>query len=276
MLEHRIGFVLDSPGGPVGWLAGADLGHLELQRAQFRRLEQNAFQLDLARAMVVGKIANCRVVLRRYLRLRGDCDTGALDALKAAQREAACAGSLDVLRGHEGQAAKLYFAALAALLPPPWQFDGRNRHPPRDPFNALLSYGYAVLFQNVLTLLVRRGLNPCVGVLHALRDGHAALASDLMEEFRALVVDTVVLRMIMRSALHLPDFEQGDANCPCRLGHEARHRYLHALENRLDSPLTDPANGQMLDYRRAIESQVALYAEVVTGRTPRYTAFTQR
>lgn len=229
MLEHRIGFVLDSPGGPVGWLAGADLGHLELQRAQFRRLEQNAFQLDLARAMVVGKIANCRVVLRRYLR-----------------------------------------------LPPPWQFDGRNRHPPRDPFNALLSYGYAVLFQNVLTLLVRRGLNPCVGVLHALRDGHAALASDLMEEFRALVVDTVVLRMIMRSALHLPDFEQGDANCPCRLGHEARHRYLHALENRLDSPLTDPANGQMLDYRRAIESQVALYAEVVTGRTPRYTAFTQR
>ncbi|MDX9716208.1 MAG: CRISPR-associated endonuclease Cas1 [Thauera sp.] len=276
MLEHGVGFVLNGRGGPIGWLAGADLGHLELQRAQFKRIDQAGFRLDTARALVQGKITNSRVLLRRYLRLRADRDNGALDQLAALQRGLEHATGVDAVRGFEGQAAKVYFDALARLLAPNWSFESRNRRPPLDPVNALLSYGYAVLFQNTLTLIVRRGLNPCVGVLHGLRDGHASLASDLMEEFRPLVVDAVVLRMLLGGDFKPHDFENGGPDLPCRIGHAAKRRFIQALEKKLDHPLTHPATGQVVDFRRAIESQVALYADVLSGRVPRYQAFIQR
>lgn len=276
MLDNRIGFVIQGRSGVVGWLSGSDLGHLELQRAQFKQLDRAGFRLETARALVKGKIANSRLLLRRYLRLRADRDTGAVDALAALQRGLAAAPSVEAIRGFEGQAAKTYYDALSKLLAPTWRFESRNRRPPQDPVNALLSYGYAVLFQNVLTLIVRRGLNPCLGVLHGLRDGHASLASDLMEEFRPLVVDAVVMRMLLRDEFGPRDFETGDTALPCRLSATARRRFVKALEAKLDHPLTHPANGRLLDFRRAIETQVAHYADVLLGRVARYEAFTQR
>jgi CRISPR-associated protein Cas1 len=183
------------------------------------------------------------------------------------------APSLDVLRGFEGAAARRYFAALSRLLAPKWAFAGRNRQPPRDPVNVLLSYGYAVLFQNVLTLLVRRGLNPHLGALHAVGQAHAALASDLMEEFRPLVVDAVVLRLTLNDDLSADDFDHSGGKLPCCLRDRARRRFIKALEDKLDSPLHHPVSGRELDMRRAIAAQADAWALHVSGKARAYRPF---
>lgn len=169
----------------------------ELKAMQYSKAGEASFLLAMARSIVTGKIANCRLVLRRYTRNHELADARLRDEEQENMQQAvARADTLDEVRGHEGMAARVYYSALSDLLPETWKFDKRTRQPPLDPVNVLLSYGYAALFANIKTLIRRRGLDPHVGNLHALRDGHAALASDLMEEFRPLLVDSTVLQLI--------------------------------------------------------------------------------
>ncbi|HMW64300.1 CRISPR-associated endonuclease Cas1, partial [Accumulibacter sp.] len=126
-------------------------------------------------------------------------------------------------------------------LPSRWPFPGRRRQPASDPVNALLSYGYAVLFQNLLTLVVERGLDPFFGCLHALRDGHPALVSDLMEEFRALTVDAVVLNLLCHGDIRDDDFSSAGEGETCRIGLSLRKVYLAALEGRFQGTVTQRA-----------------------------------
>ncbi len=243
-----------------------------LHREQFTTAADDAFCLPLAREFIRGKISNCRVLLMRYARSRS------LPVLKdsAAKLQGIVgrlnkAASLDQLRGMEGAAAREYFSALGVLLGSRWNFTARKRRPPPDPVNALLSYGYTLLLYNVYSLLLGKGLNPFVGYLHPLRSGHPALASDLIEEFRASVVDAVVCNLLLNDKIVQENFTTitGEQR-RCRIHNAVRQRFIVRIEEKLNSTVTHPVSGVKIDYRRCIEQQLQELVSVIMGKRELY------
>ena len=262
--------VADQAGKPQGAFRDETDGQLVLRRRQWQRLGEPEFILDTARAIVAAKIANGRLVLRRYYRNRpGKCNPHD-STLASHQNAVASAETLEAVRGHEGAAARAYFDALRDLLAPQWPFAGRSRRAPRDAVNALLSYGYGMVYHTMLNLIVRRGLDPHIGSLHAVRQGHAALASDLMEEFRALVIDATVLKLLLGGKVIASDFEYSDGEYPVRIGRDLRKRFIAEIEAKLASPLNYPRTGKRIDYRRCMLMQVAHWSEVIGGNMAAY------
>ena len=200
------------------------------QRERFARTE---WSIRAARALVMARARH----MREHLRQRAPQGLHpAREALTQAIANAGRATDRDQLNGIEGSATRACFAALAQLVPDDYGFDGRNRRPPRDPFNALLSLGYSLLHANCLTLIRISGLYPWLGLYHVPHGGHAALASDLMEPFRHLI-ERAALTALTRGMLTPEDFrnhpEQG-----CRLTPVALRRYLALVWERLDQPVT--------------------------------------
>lgn len=265
---------------PAGSDAGASLDRgalpdLDLLQRQHALAANPACALARARELLDGKLHNAKVVLRRFAR-RSDAEAQAAVAravavLDHAHERLAFAADTAALRGHEGHAARAHFEAMAALLPPAWAFDGRRRRPPPDPVNVLLSFGYAVLQANMLTLVRLAGLNAHLGVLHTARAGGHALVSDLIEEFRAPVVDAVVLTLLREGRLQPAHFDTDPAaEWPCRLTREGRRLYVDALEAKLASRFVHPRLGQAVDLRRAMQAQVQHWVRVVRGQEPAY------
>ena len=219
-LMHRLAesgialVLLDDNGRFKARLEGAVSGNVLLRQAQFQRVADPVFTLDMARACVAGKIKNTRQVLQRGAREAKDEHeaktlTRWVDDLAAALRALVEVKDLDSLRGVEGAAARQYFSGLNLLVRPDqraaFAMDGRTRRPPRDRFNAMLSFLYAMWMNDCRSALEAAGLDPQVGFLHALRPGRAALALDLMEEFRPWA-DRLALTLINRGQLGADDF----------------------------------------------------------------------
>jgi CRISPR-associated protein Cas1 len=271
---HQSGLVFafeESHGRPLGRFDNRRNGNLELHRKQFGREKEADFALMLARAFVTGKLHNRRLVLRRHNRRRQLTEIDAAEtAMADLEYRLARAPTLDVVRGLEGAAAREYFQALKILIPEHWGFPGRRRSPPGDPFNVLLSYGYGVLFNNVHTLIERRNLNPWLGFLHTANGRHPALVSDLMEEFRAPIVDAVAINALI-NVLKPEDFIfDGDHELPCRLTDSARKKYIAWLQNKFRAGILHPRTGQKLDHHRLVQYQVWHYARVILGEEPVY------
>lgn len=215
LAEDGIALVLlDDNGRFKARLEGAVTGNVLLRQAQFQRVADPVFTLDMARACVAGKIKNTRQVLQRGAReakLEDEAKalTRLADDLAASLRALPEATSLDVLRGIEGEAARQYFSGLNLLVRSDqrsaFAMEGRTRRPPRDRFNAMLSFLYAMWMNDCRSALEAAGLDPQVGFLHALRPGRAALALDLMEEFRPWA-DRLALTLINRGQLEADDF----------------------------------------------------------------------
>lgn len=260
--------LLNAQGTFRGMLHACESRFADCQRDQFMAAEDPAFTAHLAVGFVTGKIANSRTVLQRYGRKQGaDRVAPHLAELEGLERNAAQAASLDALRGYEGAAARAYFAGWRELLPPDLGFETRRKHPAPDPVNALLDLGYSLLNQNLRGLLAAQGLNPAVGFLHPPRDGHPALASDLMEEFRAMAVDTLVFGGFLAGTFAVGDFERdADAEWPCRLTQPALRRFLEKFEKRMNSPLSHPDEDGRLDYRRVMQRQCRHLAETIGRR----------
>jgi len=278
-LAEKIPIVLlSSTGRYHGVIDSFDTDPVLLHRDQFRRAEDPHFCLSAAKSIITGKLANSRVVLTRYARRHDNKElTSAIDALKHLKYKVSTALSLDQLRGFEGAGAKAYFGAISGLLGAPWKFQGRKRQPPPDPVNALLSYGYTLLFYNVFALLRARGLNPHVGYLHPVRSGHPALVSDLMEEFRSIIVDTTILSLLLNQRIQVSEFEfDADQQLPCRLGASARKVFIRAFEKKMNDTLRHPVTGVAMDYRRCIEAQVNEFAAVLRGKKDQYTPMVLR
>lgn len=199
-------------------LEGPVSGNILLRQAQHARAADPAFTLAIARAFVAGKIRNTRQVLVRGAReAKNEEDSAHLtrraDDLAAALRALPEAGDLDTVRGIEGEAARQYFAGLNLVLRTDaravFAMDGRSRRPPRDRMNALLSFLYAMLMNDCRSAAEAVGLDPQLGFLHAVRPGRAALALDLMEEFRPLA-DRLALTLVNRGQLKSGDFSEYD------------------------------------------------------------------
>lgn len=278
-LQERIPiYLLSGQGHYYGVIDSFSTEPVLLQREQFLRADDPAFCLKLATALVHGKVANSKLMLQRLARRHNAVVlTSAAAALTNALTNLDGATSLDELRGFEGNAAKVYYQALSASLDSSWGFSQRVRQPPTDGINAMLSYGYTLLFYNIYSLLRSRGLNPQVGFLHALRQGHPALASDMVEEFRALVVDAVVWKLALNQHVTPDDFDYPKtAGEGCFLKPHARQVFIKVLEEKLNSAITHPGTGIQLDYRRCMEYQVQHLTQVIRGTETDYQAMVPR
>lgn len=283
LCDRQIPIVYHSYGGYFrGITTGLPSKNIELRIHQHRLAADAGFPLRLARAWVAGKIENQRTLLRRN---HPDAPQPALDDLARHIQLAHRAESIPSLLGIEGNAARLYFSAFPGLLRPrdvePWaddaftfHFDKRNRRPPVDPVNALLSFGYAILAKDLTLACWTVGLDPFLGFFHQPRHGKPALALDLMEEFRPIIVDSVVITAINTGVLSSADFiQRGPA---VALRPDGRKRFLQAYERRMDSLVTHPVFGYRITYRRVLQVQTRLLARVLTGELPDYPPFTTR
>lgn len=247
-------------------------------------------QFAVARQCVAGKLVNMRALLLRFARSREAGEQRALEA--AAEQVRRCLlqlkhlaapvavdpgdrmHGLGPLLGLEGSGSGAYYGALGAMLLGGWTFPGRVRRPPTDPVNALLSFGYTVLTKQVVSLVWAVGLDPGIGVLHQPGFGKPALALDLLEQFRAPVVDSVVLTVLNTGQLKPDDFRYELGGC--WLDDAGRKLFLTRLEARLDEKVKHPVFKYTVTYRRSIELQARLFAKYALGEVDRYVPFTVR
>ena len=243
--------LLDDNGRFKARLEGAVSGNVLLRQAQFQRVADPAFTLDMARASVAGKIKNTRQVLQRGAReAKAEDEANALarlaDNLAASLRALPGENSLDGVRGIEGEAARRYFSGLNLLVRADqraaFAMDGRTRRPPRDRLNALLSFLYAMWMNDCRSALEAAGLDPQVGFLHALRPGRASLALDLMEEFRPWA-DRLALTLINRGQLKAHDFVLREGGAVA-LQPDARKAVVVAYQERKKDDINHPLLAQ--------------------------------
>ncbi len=243
--------LLDDNGRFKARLEGAVSGNVLLRQAQFQRVADPAFTLDMARASVAGKLKNTRQVLQRGAReAKAEDEANALarlaDNLAASLRALPGEDSLDGVRGIEGEAARRYFSGLNLLVRADqrtaFAMDGRTRRPPRDRLNALLSFLYAMWMNDCRSALEAAGLDPQVGFLHALRPGRASLALDLMEEFRPWA-DRLALTLINRGQLKAHDFVLREGGAVA-LQPDARKAVVVAYQERKKDDINHPLLAQ--------------------------------
>lgn len=285
-LMHRLAdaatalVLLDVNGRFKARLEGAVSGNVLLRQAQHRAVDNAAFTLELARALVAGKLKNQRQVLLRGAREAKLPDeearlTRAAQDLAASLRALPQATTLDVLRGVEGEAARTYFAAINLVvlsdLRADFSMDGRSRRPPRDRMNALLSFLYAMWMNDCRSACEAAGLDPQLGFLHAVRPGRAALALDLVEEFRPLA-DRLALTLVNRGQLRASDFALREGGA-VSLEANARKAVVVAYQERKQELLTHPLLTESLPLGVVPLVQARLLARHVRGEAPTYLPF---
>jgi CRISPR-associated protein Cas1 len=268
-----------------GWFYGITAGlntkNVFLRRAQFRLAEEEWFAARLARRLVAGKIRNQRTLLQRN---HVEPDSRVLKEMREMAERSERARSLDELLGIEGNAARLYFGQFSGMIkvesddgaPERFRFDfeGRNRRPPRDAVNALLSLAYSVLTKDLTIACYAVGFDPFMGFYHQPRFGRPALALDLMEPFRPLIADSAVLSAINTKMVTPKDFIQvGPA---VSLTPEGRKGFFRAYELRMDTMVTHPLFDYRVSYRRLLEIQARLLGRVLEGEIGAYPVFVTR
>jgi CRISPR-associated protein Cas1 len=219
-----------------------------LRLAQYALYHDTERRLALVKAIVSAKIHNQHLILYRHK--LGD------NSLKLRKKLVSEQASLEQVMGVEGLAAKEYFACWDALLKEPWSFPRRNRRPPTDPVNSLLSFAYGLLRMQVTAAVHLAGLDPYIGYLHEVHHGQPAMVLDLMEEFRPLVGDSLVLSVLNNRELQPDDFTESLG--AYRLSEDGRKRFLQAFERKMNDEFKHPVFDYRCTYRRAIELQARL------------------
>lgn len=280
---------LTASGRFLAALQPAPTKNVRLRVNQYRYFSEPHHALQLAKAVVAAKISNQRTLMMRSLRslhttpshLNDTHSTHQLAARDMAHLLARLEHTHDpaAVLGIEGQAAALYFKHFPLMIKNQlpgrtFDFHARNRRPPRDPVNALLSFGYALLLKDCFSVLCTVGFDPYFGFYHASRHGRPSLALDLMEEFRPIIVDSVVLTLINNQSLSPEHFHSWQH--ACHLNDQGRTRFLQAYEQRKATVVTHPLFGYKMTYARMLEVQARLLAAHIRGDLPHYVGFTVR
>lgn len=265
--------------GPYGEWVGrwdpAESKHVLLRRAQFRAADDPKQTLAIARRIIEGKLRNSRALLMRARRESMIVDHGEIEALTALIHRVEHTDQIDLIRGIEGEGSAIYFSAWGRLVSRHgFAYRGRQRRPPPDPINSLLSFGYSLLTHAAGTAVRIVGFDAHVGFLHSERYGRESLALDIVEEFRAPIVDALVAALINRRVLKPDDFNQAPTSC--LLKPAARRRFIEQYEMKLDSELVHPVLGTRVTYRRCLELQARVLAKCLIGELPGYVPFCKR
>ncbi|NOK65509.1 MAG: CRISPR/Cas system-associated endonuclease Cas1 [Chloroflexi bacterium AL-N10] len=243
-------------------------GALRVQQMQFVLVPAQA--IILARGLIAAKITNQRTILRAT---NWATATAASTQLTTLLGQLDQATTLDQLRGYEGAAAAAYFGAWRTALPPAWGFGSRAFYPPPDPVNALLSFGYTLALHDMLTAVQLTGLDPYLGTFHAVEAGRPALALDLIEEFRPILVDRLVLEVLQTNAITRTRFvrppERPDA---VYLDQAGRAVMVDQYEAVMQRPVRLPT-GEQTPLRRVMVLQAQAVARVFRGEQPTYVGF---
>jgi CRISPR-associated protein Cas1 len=269
-IDRGIDVVLLGGGGPGGRLSSLWASDPTARRAQYRVADDPRRALELARSFVDGKIANLRVGLLHADRRESDpARADVAVTLEVTRLVLADAASIEEVMGHEGMATREYFRAWWLVLDQGWGFAARQRRPPPDPVNAMLSFGYTLLLHDAVAALAMAGLDPAVGYLHQARWGRPNLALDLMEEYRPLIVDAVVLRCATTGMVQPEDFEiipeQGS-----RMNAKARHAFLAAYERRMLTLFTHDRTRRRVSYRVGLGLQAKALARALVDPNQPY------
>jgi len=254
-----------------GRLTGDAPPHVALRRLQYRRADDAEWSLKLARRIVEGKLRNCRALLQRYRRDRVAPPSVLDDAITTIWETI---GKLEPVQGRsaltglEGYGTRRYFAGFRALLNDGWGFGGRERRPPPDPVNVLLSFGYTLLLANVMHSVQTVGLDPFLGFLHTDAYNRPSLALDLMEEFRPLLVDSLVLRCCNERLLTPRHFGSSDDPLrPIVLHDDGKRSFVRAFEERMRLQVLHPEGADSgpgrVPYRRCVELQARRLARAI-------------
>lgn len=251
-------------GAYYGRLISTNHVNVQRQRKQAELEHNEKFKLDFSRRIINAKIKNQIVILRRYSR-DTDIDVHPIVAqMNNLNQRVLDADNIEQLMGYEGAAAKLYFRQLGELISPIFAFTGRSKRPPMDPFNSMISLGYSIVLNELYGKLEGKGLNPYFGIMHKDREKHPTLASDLMEEWRAVLIDSTALSMLNGHELKSSDFYTGIEQPGVFLGKEAFKKYVKKLENKFNM------ENRYLSYiyysvsfRRAMDLQVNQFVKAI-------------
>ena len=273
--------LLSQQGKYFSRIESTDDVNIALERLQFERSSDKKFLFECAQNFVRAKLHNSGVLLKRHAEtdLSNEPLRQAIAGMRHLEEALERAETIDAVRGYEGQGAALYFSVFEELFEHgAFTFRLRVRRPPTDPVNAMLSFGYSMLFNNLFSMARLHRLHPYVGFLHADKPQHPALISDLIEEFRTLI-DGMVIGIINKRLIGLHEFTtlHHDDGSPkgCYLSDEGRKTYLREFENLMHRDTTHTATGYQVSYRRCLDLQVGQFALYLKGEKP-YTPYTRR
>jgi len=257
-------------------------GRLFSTESKFGALRQQQFQancdqlrrLDIAKEIVRGKLLNQRTMLLRYAREKENNELHLLpELIQKCLKDLTRADDIGSLMGVEGYASTIYFKAFKTILKKDFGFKGRARRPPPDPVNSLLSFGYTLLTYDIQSAVHAIGLDPFLGFLHATEYSRPSLALDLMEEFRPIIVDSVVLKLINSQIINERDFEPSQEIKAVFLTQEGIKKFIHHYEERLQTQVLHPLDKVRVNYRRCFELQARHMERTILGKEAKYQPF---
>lgn len=239
------------------------------QRLQAEIEHDKKFKASIARKIISAKIQNQIVILRRYARNRNVDIEQSVKEMQTMQKKVLSAHTDEQIMGYEGTAAKAYFRVLGQLVDSKFQFRGRSRRPPMDPFNSLISLGYSIILNEIYGKIEGKGLNPYFGILHKDHEKHPTLASDLMEEWRAVLIDSTALSVLNGCELQIDDFYSPMDEPGVFLTKDAFKKYVKKLETkfRTDSKYLDYIDHRV-SFRRAMDYQIGQFVKAVENHDP--------
>lgn len=278
--ENSVGVCFLSENGKfLAKVYGPQHGNVLLRKSQYAKADNEQQALAISRAVIAAKVTNSRTLLMRHTRNHpGNSSqslSDAIDVLGRRLRNIQTASNLEEARGYEGECATLYFGVLSELITAQkedFHFNGRNKRPPLDPVNALLSFLYALLVNDVRSALETVGLDPQVGFLHKIRPGRPSLALDIMEEFRAYLADRVMLNLVNLRQVSARDFDIRESG-EVRLSDQARKTVITAYQKRKQEELTHPFLGEKMTAGLLPHVQAQLLARHIRGDIPDYPPF---
>lgn len=256
-----------------GRLTPLESRNVPLRLRHYELSQQQAFALEISKRMIAGKIANSISILARYQRNHPDVGfTPAIDRMSELQNEAMRKRTLESLRGVEGQSAAIYFECFGRMLRNDVQFSGRSRRPPTDPVNALLSFGYTLLYNEAIGVLALVGFDPYLGFFHGINYGRCSLALDLMEEFRHIVVDRLVVSSINLGMFQRHHFDVADDG-GFYLKEEPRKKFLKEYEKLMTNEFLCGRTSERISFRKALHEQALMLQRVLMNKNVEYESF---
>lgn len=271
LLEHGIEMaLLTRTGKIIGQITSPSTKNIELRVEQFRRHGDEAFALNLSRAIVKGKLANCIGVMTQFSYNHPAINLAEEKAgIEESMGKIDCLGSVESIRGIEGVAARRYFEGFGKMVLGEFKFEGRKKHPSTDPVNALLSFGYTLIFNEISSLLDGLGFDPYLGYFHEVEYGRASLASDIQEEFRA-AVDRFTLYLVNNRMLCENDFYANQKDGSVYLKREAMKKYFIEYEKYLNREFRHPETEENTTLRKCFRIQAEKLAGFIKGGNTYY------
>ena len=248
LLEREISVTwLSSTGKFFGRLEPTTGHNIERIIQQFDAFKNKEFRLEISKKWISAKVKNSIVVLRRYNRTRDSLDvSNNLEQIEKLLPLINRTNEIDEIMGYEGTISRIYYESLSLLLPEEFKFKGRSKRPPKDPFNSLISFGYTLLLYELFAILSSKSLQPYLGLMHQPRRGHPALASDLMEEWRSVIVDSLAMKLITTNQIKISDFHEPDIeNGGVYLNRDSSKAFIQQFEQR---SRTENKYSSLVDY----------------------------